>query len=294
MPPTVTVRDSLHASPIGTLNPVLVDTAVFTSMVTRKFEALGGASGFLGEPLGAEAETPDGRGQFRHFQGGSIYWTVETGAHEVHGAIRDRWFALGAESGALGLPVTDELDTPDRRGRFNAFEGGVISWSAALGAAVSSLTVNADGTAGLKPLNHVDGHPAPLVRRRITAAGHIDLTDHETFGSNEHGSADQFNEAVISDELPQVVLTMQGTAGGEMRVEIQLTGQARKSGDILVQGLAKLFEGTSEQTDDLDGQRSFTVLVPRDGFLSHNLNIRNDDEGDDHAEISLTFSNTAV
>jgi hypothetical protein len=50
-------------------------------------------------------------GRFNHFSGGkSIYWTAWTGAHEVHGAIRNHWAALGWEWSWLGFPVSDEYE----------------------------------------------------------------------------------------------------------------------------------------------------------------------------------------
>jgi hypothetical protein len=39
---------------------------------------------------------------------------------------------------------------------------------------------------------------------------------------------------------------MSDGAGGEMRVELTLVGQARISGDVSIQGTVVLFEGTSE------------------------------------------------
>lgn len=63
--------------------------------IEAKYQELGGSAGFLGNPTTDELETPDRRGRYRHFQGGSIYWTLQTGAHEVHGAIRDLWASLG-------------------------------------------------------------------------------------------------------------------------------------------------------------------------------------------------------
>ena len=194
--------------------------------IRELWAALGFEQGFLGYPTTDEHDTAGGRGgRFNHFEGGSVYWSPTTGVHEVHGAISDLWFSLGAETSALGLPVTDELDTPDGRGRFSAFEGGVISWSAELGAAVSSLTINEDGTPGLQIQGEGGSdQPAPIVRRRIVATAHMDLTDDE-IGSNEHSDHDQTNEAVITDGLPQVVLTMQDGAGGELRVELQLTAR---------------------------------------------------------------------
>jgi uncharacterized protein with LGFP repeats len=98
------------------------------SAIDDKYAALGGAAGFLGEPFdagagSAEMDTSNGKGRCRDFQRGSIVWSPATGAHEVHGRIRDKWAALGGERGFLGFPLTDESPTLDGRGRFNQFEG---------------------------------------------------------------------------------------------------------------------------------------------------------------------------
>src|SRR5262249_14573546 len=87
--------------------------------IRDKWIALGGSSSFLGQPLTDELTTPDAIGRYNHFQGGSIYWTPQTGAHEVHGGIRDKWASVGWERSLLGYPVTDESATPDGVGRFN-------------------------------------------------------------------------------------------------------------------------------------------------------------------------------
>lgn len=83
-------------------------------------------------------ERPLSAGSVQQFQRGSIYHSGATGAHEVHGAIRDRWSGLGWENGALGYPGTDELGTPDGVGRFNHFNGsggaGSIYWTPHTGA----------------------------------------------------------------------------------------------------------------------------------------------------------------
>ena len=94
-----------------------------------KWNSLGGAGGFLGAPLTDELDTSDRSGRFNDFQGGTIYWTPATGAHEIHGRIRDKWARLGGVRSFLRYPVTDELGTPDGRGRFNHFQGGSIYWT---------------------------------------------------------------------------------------------------------------------------------------------------------------------
>lgn len=97
-----------------------------------KYYALGGVhAGFLGCPTNNETATPPPRnqGRFNHFAGGgSIYWTPQTGAHEVHGLIRQKWQAKGWEQGVLGFPITDETPLSFGPGAFNHFQGGSIYW----------------------------------------------------------------------------------------------------------------------------------------------------------------------
>jgi hypothetical protein len=102
--------------------------------IDEKFRSLGGCESFLGGPITEERATPDRIGRYNVFERGSIYWTPSIGAHEVHGAIRDRWRDLGWEIGALGYPITDETTAPDGRGRYSVFEKGSIYWTDKTGA----------------------------------------------------------------------------------------------------------------------------------------------------------------
>lgn len=102
--------------------------------IYRVWGRYGWEGGFLGLPVNSETGTPDGRGRFNHFEGGSVYWSPATDAHEVHGSIRDKWARFGWETSVLGYPVTDELPTPGGVGRFNHFQGGSVYWSPASGA----------------------------------------------------------------------------------------------------------------------------------------------------------------
>ena len=94
---------------------------------------LGGTSSFLKLPTTNEKTAPDGIGRFNYFQGGAIYWTSGTGAHEVHGTIRSRWVVLGATASPLGYPTQDQANTPKVVGQFSQFQNGVIYSSAATG-----------------------------------------------------------------------------------------------------------------------------------------------------------------
>jgi uncharacterized protein with LGFP repeats len=71
-------------------------------------------------------------GAFNHFtNNASIYWSAETGAQVVRGAVRARWMAMGAEW-ALGFPTGPEAYLSGAvRGRFTQ---GDIYWSEKTGA----------------------------------------------------------------------------------------------------------------------------------------------------------------
>jgi LGFP repeat len=88
----------------------------------------------LGAPTEPETDAPDKVGRFQYFEHGSIYWSPQTCAHAVYGAIWAKWADKGWEQGILGYPVTDEISTPDHIGRYNHFQGGSIYWTPKTGA----------------------------------------------------------------------------------------------------------------------------------------------------------------
>jgi uncharacterized protein with LGFP repeats len=90
----------------------------------------------FGYPITDELTTPDRIGRYNHFRAvhlpakpeASIYWTQQTGAHEVYGGIRDKWAQLGWEKSHLGYPIGPEQDRPGG-GRIQRFQRGSISWT---------------------------------------------------------------------------------------------------------------------------------------------------------------------
>jgi hypothetical protein len=103
---------------------------------------LGEATGLLGLPLSDQAAA--GAGFVQTFDSGDICWSAATGAWSIHGAIRDRWLALGGATSVLGFPTSDEnailskgaaIGSATEIGRFNSFANGAgIYWTSATGA----------------------------------------------------------------------------------------------------------------------------------------------------------------
>jgi uncharacterized protein with LGFP repeats len=142
------VTDLLSGAATGTKRTRFEGGTIYESAATgahevhgeiyRQYRRLGEDAGFLGLPTSDELATPGG-GRRNEFQHGTIYYSTRSGAFEVHGAIRDRYLALGGPGGWLGYPLADETPVLDGNGkptagRFSRFEGATIYWSPSTGA----------------------------------------------------------------------------------------------------------------------------------------------------------------
>lgn len=93
--------------------------------ILGKFLAMG-AHEEVGVPTSDERPTEDGVARYSTFvdrESGTetaIYWTPDTGAHEIRGPILQHWRELGAGP-VLGYPSTDSNATPDGFGVYNHF-----------------------------------------------------------------------------------------------------------------------------------------------------------------------------
>jgi uncharacterized protein with LGFP repeats len=109
--------------------------------VFRKWAALGYETGPMGLPTSDTIGIRDGRGRFSTFAGGAVYWSPDSGAHTLSGAIYQRWVAQGWEGGPLGYPVTDQLPTGGRTAVYTFFQGGAIYDAPATGVRIVARTV---------------------------------------------------------------------------------------------------------------------------------------------------------
>lgn len=98
------------------------------------YEALG-ESRAIGFPTQSARDIPEGIEQ--EFQGARMYFKHgDTNAHEVHGAILEKYLALGGAS-TWGFPMTNESDIKKNGadvGKFSEFEHCTILWSQTTGA----------------------------------------------------------------------------------------------------------------------------------------------------------------
>lgn len=119
--------------------------ASINGKILEKWLELGGADGVLGFPTADETGTPDGIGRFSVFQGGSLYWHPQYGAHPVHGGVLDKWAATGYEQGELGYPIADP-ETEDGIKIKQVFQNGEIDgYSTVVNRLAKALGVEKEG-----------------------------------------------------------------------------------------------------------------------------------------------------
>jgi uncharacterized protein with LGFP repeats len=129
------------APPLASADPIGDADAA----MTQAWEAGGGATGPLGIKDGGAY--PAGAGFGQNFAGGKIFFTPETGAHIMAGAILDKYLSLGGPAdGDLGFPNIDEGagKAPNSRNTtFSAADNPVIFWTPDTGAHVVRGALNA-------------------------------------------------------------------------------------------------------------------------------------------------------
>ncbi|MDY0854900.1 hypothetical protein SPE26_29645 [Bacillus thuringiensis] len=134
-----------------------------------------------------------------------------------------------------------------------------------------------------------------LTKRKLTAYIEIYGTDDEIILPDEPGHTILYREDALSEDKTTSFMYAELRFGGEIRIEVHITATLQSNEDIIITGVVQLFEGDEETTNDLDGETSFSVLIPKDtDAQTYNVAVKNTDEGGDHAEVILTFSNKAV
>ncbi|OBH16789.1 N-acetylmuramoyl-L-alanine amidase [Mycolicibacter sinensis] len=118
---------------------------------------LGGADGLLGAVTSPEA-IGAGSTKYATFEHGAVYWSPETGAQPVTGAIYDAWASLGYERGMLGLPTSGEIPEPEWIGQ--NFQHGTLNYHRASGSVIRVI----DGNAEELPPPPPEGPPVQLER----------------------------------------------------------------------------------------------------------------------------------
>ncbi len=134
--------------------------------------------------------------------------------------------------------------------------------------------------------------------RRLAGTVIIDGTDDEFWPQSDEKVHRVFNvQMMLDDGQPASAMDVPDVRwGGECRVEVRLTARVVSGNTVQIEGNAKLFEGTSEDTTDQEDEQVVSFTVPKGGVAAHHgIQLRNTGTGGgDHAEISLSFTNSLV
>ena len=129
--------------------------------------------------------------------------------------------------------------------------------------------------------------------RRLGLIVYAHGVDKEWFGRDEQTHLTDCQETVFTG--PNQTMEALGCRhgwGGECRLEVNLQALQNTDHSIRVFGYAKLFEGASESTNDIDGEVSIEFVVPKGGVIAtHNFHVNNGRENGDRADIQIRAVN---
>jgi hypothetical protein len=134
----------------------------------------------------------------------------------------------------------------------------------------------------------------PEFFRVVVVGGHVRIKDEENFGEDEFvDETMSLRPVYVGPTHKQDSAPWTRKMGGEIRVEAQFDFFWKPDLSVDVAYNVKLFEGTSEDTGDLDGQRGGVVTLLKDqANVPLNIFVRNDDEDDDdYVDLKLLLSN---
>ena len=131
--------------------------------------------------------------------------------------------------------------------------------------------------------------------REVSVSGTMKLKDEENFGSDEFATRTKLFRVIrIGAFYTHDEDGWTEKMGGEVRAELSLNLDWQMAdSSVRVTCTLKLFEGTSEDTGDLDGQATQVFVISR-GEIDKPcpMFVRNDDEDDDdHVDLMLKISN---
>ncbi|MEU9108099.1 hypothetical protein AB0D54_27940 [Streptomyces xanthophaeus] len=153
--------------------------------------------------------------------------------------------------------------------------------------AVMIMTVTALGTTA---------HSAPNFNWEVKGRVSFQISDYEEFDANEHCNTSWEFTHKGKGSLPQDNFWY-AKCGGEIRAEIHYTIQNRSRSAVIINGSVKLYEGTSDDTRDLDGGYPIAgpvaghINIPESQPVTKTYTVTNakEQEPNDRADITITW-----
>jgi hypothetical protein len=128
--------------------------------------------------------------------------------------------------------------------------------------------------------------------RRIRVFGSMVTTDDEDWGSDEHATTNFDDFGFIDPSQVAKIFSYVQKMGGEIRVELKITAVWFATHAVVTVD-AKLFEGTSVNTNDLDASRIVNVNVNHGGSNVVAFRLLNSEwNSPDKSDIRVTITNT--
>ncbi|WP_172800217.1 hypothetical protein [Mycobacterium sp. IS-1556] len=212
---------ALLLAPVAGATP---ESDAANAAITAAWEASGGD----GDPLGPKQGDvyPAGKGFAQNFAGGKMFFTPETGAHYMRGAILEKYESLGGPADSdLGFPTID--DGPGRapgsfNSTFSASDKPVIFWTQETGARVVRGPINAawdklGGSTGALGVPAGDEtYRGDLISQKFTGGELTYNTRDKTFTTVPPELAEQLTDLQVPDDPTAQINAARRAAGGPL------------------------------------------------------------------------------
>lgn len=134
-----------------------------------------------------------------------------------------------------------------------------------------------------------------IMARKLNLNGTMKVLDEEVFGPNETATKPFAETITLDDEQLEDVVEISKGVGGEVRGELLIRGQLLSNDRIRVWVDTWLYEGTSEATQDLDGERHFNFILLPNQTVNKTYTVYNTAENaDDYVKVGFTCKNLSA
>lgn len=125
----------------------------------------------------------------------------------------------------------------------------------------------------------------------VHISGRMRIVDDDDLSQDEVGEFTFSRNLELNENQLHGVFRETNSVDDEVRVELVVDVRLLDDGSVQLNVNAKLFEGSSSSTDDLDGEVSEKANLSKSKTYKNDFRVRNVDEGGDYADIVLIVKN---